>query len=498
MKPLLLFSDYSWQRSELQMPLRQILASDLELQVLVEAMGGDDTLVVEVCREVILDSLTEPEAIIYRQNVLCDCLENAALIRKIYRTISQALQDKDDHYYIIAHGQPNAILHSAMEIIQLFSKTLKEVRRLFNQGEKRFRSSALQRLTGVLQEELNEQFFHDLKLYCKELNFKDGVLFNCHLGPGNRGIDYTLCRHDHDWHSLTGRAFNHKMAGYSFQIGDNDESGARALSELKYRGLNSVADTMARTSEHIVRFLQRLRQEMAFYIGAVNLHDKLLVKGIKVSFPQPVTAELRRYNFVNLYDPVLTLTAEEKTVPNTLKADNIAQVIITGANQGGKSTFLRSIGLAQLMMQAGLFVPAETFTANICSQIFTHYCKEEDSRMNSGKLDEELQRMNEIVNAMSPHALLLLNESFAATNEREGSEIARQIMTAMRERSPKIFFVTHLYDFANHYYRCYYDNVLFLRAVREDDGNRTFKIIPGEPLQTSYGDDLYNRIFTTI
>ena len=472
-----------------------MLARDLELQVLVDAMAGDDAFVAAICREVMLDSLTDLEAISYRQNVMQDCLNHPALIREIYRTVSRALQDKDDHYYIIAHGQPHAILHSAMEIIQLFSKTLKEVRRLFNRSGNRFNSPALQRLAGVLQEELSEQFFHDLKLYFKELNFKDGVLFNCRLGPGNRGIDYTLCRHDHEWHTLAGRAFSHKMTGYSFQISDNDESGARALSELKYRGMNRVADMMARASEYIVRFMQTLRLELAFYIGALNLHDKLLSKGIIVSFPQPIDSEFRRHNFVNLYDPVLALTANSSTVANSLQAENIAQIVITGANQGGKSTFLRSIGLAQLMMQAGLFVAAEKFTANICSQIFTHYCKEEDSRMNSGKLDEELQRMNEIVNHMSRYALLLFNESFAATNEREGSEIARQIMTALRDRSPKIFFVTHLYDFADHYYHCRYDNVLFLRAVREDDGNRTFKIVPGAPLQTSYGDDLYNRIF---
>jgi Fibronectin type III-like domain/MutS domain V len=48
-------------------------------------------------------------------------------------------------------------------------------------------------------------------------------------------------------------------------------------------------------------------------------------------------------------------------------------VIITGANQGGKSTFLRSIGLAQVMMQSGMFVPAESFSSNVCEGLFTHY-----------------------------------------------------------------------------------------------------------------------------
>ena len=57
--------------------------------------------------------------------------------------------------------------------------------------------------------------------------------------------------------------------------------------------------------------------------------------------------------------------------------------------------------------------------------------------------------MNEIVDIVTPHALLLFNESFAATNEREGSEIARQIVSALLERPNKVVFVSHQYDFAH-------------------------------------------------
>ncbi|EGD50050.1 DNA mismatch repair protein MutS domain protein [Thermoanaerobacter ethanolicus JW 200] len=63
--------------------------------------------------------------------------------------------------------------------------------------------------------------------------------------------------------------------------------------------------------------------------------------------------------------------------------------------------------------------------------------------MKSGKLDEELSRMSDIVDNIKPNSMVLFNESFAATNEREGSEIARQIITALIEKRIKVFFVTH-------------------------------------------------------
>jgi hypothetical protein len=117
--------------------------------------------------------------------------------------------------------------------------------------------------------------------------------------------------------------------------------------------------------------------------------------------------------------------------------------------------------------------------------------------MQSGKFDEELARMNEIVEHITPNAMLFLNESFAATNEREGSEIARQIVSALLEKGIKIFYVTHLYGFARMFLHRAPRDVLFLRAERKPDGTRTFKISEGEPLQTSYGKDLYREIFDT-
>jgi len=90
---------------------------------------------------------------------------------------------------------------------------------------------------------------------------------------------------------------------------------------------------------------------------------------------------------------------------------------------------------------------------------------------------------------------VLFNESFAATNEREGSEIARQITTALIERGVKVFFVTHLYAFAHGFVSRANGNTAFLRADRKPGGQRTFRIVPGEPLKTSFGEDLYKEIF---
>jgi DNA mismatch repair ATPase MutS len=170
-------------------------------------------------------------------------------------------------------------------------------------------------------------------------------------------------------------------------------------------------------------------------------------------------------------------------------------IVITGANQGGKSTFLRAMGAAQVMMQAGLFVPASHFEADVAPAIFTHYKRQEDRTMKRGKFDEELSRLNDIVDGLTPAAILLLNESFSATNEIEGSQIAGQVIQALLEAGVRVWFVTHLYQFAHAAQQHYHDTALFLRAKRQDDGTRTFELHPGEPLATSFANDLYHQIF---
>jgi len=214
-----------------------------------------------------------------------------------------------------------------------------------------------------------------------------------------------------------------------------------------------------------------------------------------VCFPTLVAPDERRHSFAGLYDVCLALTMNRQVVGNAVMADKVDLVTITGANQGGKSTFLRSIGLAQLMMQCGMFVPADSFCANLCAGLFTHFKRKEDAAMKSGKLDEELSRMSVIVDRLTPNALVLFNESFAATNEREGSEIARQIVSALVERRVKVFFVTHLYALARGFYDTGRADTIFLVAERRADGERTFKMVEGEPTQTSYGKDLYHSVF---
>ncbi len=212
--------------------------------------------------------------------------------------------------------------------------------------------------------------------------------------------------------------------------------------------------------------------------------------------PEPRELGSQTLTATGLYDPCLGLRSPTPVQGNDLDADGRSLIIITGANQGGKSTFLRSVGLAHLMMAAGMPVAAESFTAATVAGVTTHYARAEDPTMTAGKFDEELSRMSRIAGRIGPHALLLCNESFATTNERQAAEIATDILRALDQVGITVVFVTHNYELAHRFEQEYGQTTLLLRAERDETGHRSFRLLQGSPQPTSHGRDLYWRTFT--
>ena len=350
----------------------------------------------------------------------------------------------------------------------------------------------------MLQRELDDAYFVTVRMHLKFMQFRKGMLISAQLGEGNKSTNYVLRKPSLLKGNWLTRLFEPAPPGYTYHVPDRDDAGARSLWELQDRCMNLVGNALAQSTDHVVSFFKLLRTELAFYIGCVNLHAKITEIGGTVCFPEPAAPTAHKHSADGLYDICLALKTGQAVVANDMNADNRDLLIITGANQGGKTTFLRSIGLAQLMMQCGMFVPATTFAASVYTRLFTHFKREEDVAMNSGKFDEELSRMSDIIEDIKPHSLLLFNKAFSATNEREGSEIARLIVSALIDRGMMVFFVTHQYEFAHDFETKNLPDVLFLRAERQSDGVRTFKIMEAPPLRTSYGEDLYKRIFADM
>ncbi len=495
MKALLLYRDRDLDMERELPPQAEDLVQDLGLSQILQAMSEGDELMRDVAQRALLFSLTDVDTIRYRQDILRDCIENSDDVRSLYQFTIETMEAAGQVYFGYFTRSPSSVLHSSVEVLRILVRRLRELRRTAEAKEAGFRSEGFLNLFSTLKTELSDDYFHELSEHLSQLSFRHGVLQSARLGRGNVGIDYILRRPNDDPRNWFQKIFAKGPPSSSFRIADRDEAGARALSELRDRGLNLVANAAAQSKDHILALFSNLKTELAFYVGCLNLRQSLDSLGLPTVIPDVFPPERRRHTFEGLFDPSLALTLKRSVVGNSLSGDGRILTVITGANQGGKSTFLRAVGTAQLLLQSGMFVPAVTFEASVCKGVFTHYRREEDTEMESGKFDEELRRMSSIVGEISSYSMVLFNESFAATNEREGSEVARQITTALVEKGVKVIFVTHMYEYARRLQERGDFHAMFLQPERKDDGTRTFRLLEGDPSPTSFGPDLYRRIF---
>lgn len=494
MKPLLMFKDRDFGLLTERSDQQQALVQDLELDTLFHVMADGDELVQAAAESALIGAPGNSlGTILHRQAVWADCRRNPGLIRELYGLANEVIRvDKQSYRRVFQWS--GAILSESAEVLQKFIRLLRKLRAITEESTDQFESEGFRGLFAMLQQELGETYLTEVTQQLTGLGSDKGILISAALGAGNRGSRYRLRKSSQNRENLVERLFGSHPPQYTFHLHPRDEGGARALAEIRDQGVNSAANALAQSADHILAFFSTLRLELAFYLGCLNLHQQLSAKDLPLCLPVPVENNVV-LSGRELYDASLALKQDQRPVTNQLDMDGKNLLVISGANQGGKSTFLRALGLAQLMMQAGMFVPAEAFRAELCPRLFTHYRREEDAGLQSGKLDEELSRMSAIVDQLVPGSLVLLSESFAATNDREGSEIAYQITSALLARHVRVVFVTHLYDFARRCYEELASSALFLQPERRANGERTFHLLPAEPSSTSYGADVYRQVF---
>ena len=492
MKPHLLYSDADLDLAG-DLPAHEAaLRQDLGLDLLCGAMAGSDHLVFEVSKRAILCGLASPEEVSYRQEVLADSIEHPTVVRDLYRIAGEAVEAERKVWGLYS-GSPQSVLSRAVGAAGVLSAYLRQLRNVADEHAPDFSSEGFSRLFKMIADELSDDYLRTVDTHLRRLRFDSGKLISARLGQGNTAVGFVLrSPKRRGWRERLGAL---RSSGFSFEVSSRDEGGCRVLEDIQARGINLVANALAQSAEHIRGFFGTLQAELAFYVGCLDLRERLEHLDMRTSLPEALPTATGALWAEGLYDVCLALRSGAALVGNDLHANDKSLIVLTGANQGGKSTFLRAIGLAQMMMQAGMFVPAASFRGSLCNGVFTHFKREEDATMRSGKLDEELGRMSTIADLLTPGSLLLCNESFSSTNEQEGSEIARGVLEAMVYAGIRVALVTHLFGLANGLYEENLPRRLFLRAERLADGTRTFRLLERAPLATSHGRDCYEEVF---
>jgi DNA mismatch repair protein MutS2 len=213
--------------------------------------------------------------------------------------------------------------------------------------------------------------------------------------------------------------------------------------ELVERWIDDVFDGVV----HLLPPLVELQYQMELYLGMLALRDRCAARGLAVCFPELTDGGGRRVR--GLFNPLL-LAAGITPVPCDLESDQHDTVtLVTGANSGGKTRLLQALGLAQVLAQGGLLVPAAEARLRPASGLFASLVGTGAPRaeVGEGRLGAELIRIRQMFETARPGALVLLDEFCSGTNPSEGEEIFFLVLSLLGELGTEAFISTHFLEF---------------------------------------------------
>jgi DNA mismatch repair protein MutS2 len=207
--------------------------------------------------------------------------------------------------------------------------------------------------------------------------------------------------------------------------------------EEEYRILADLSDKVREERQNLWTDFEILGELDLLYAMA-KLTSRL--KGVFPLLNQEGRIELKEAR-----NPLLLLQREDRVVPIHLRmGDGVRVLIVSGANAGGKTVALKTLGLLTLMIQSGLPIPvAEGSQVGIFQAIFAVIGDEQNIEENLSTFSSHLLRVNQILEKAGPHSLVLLDELGVGTHAQEGCALAMGFLDRFREKGASVVVTTH-------------------------------------------------------
>ena len=229
----------------------------------------------------------------------------------------------------------------------------------------------------------------------------------------------------------------------------------------------------------------RLLPELRFVRDMRAFDAALARRGIETC--RPAVAKERMIKADAVYDAALTLKDGE-IVPNDALFDGKEHMFfLTGANGGGKTTYLRAVGISLVLFLAGCRVPCRSAEIYPFTAIYTHFPFDERFAA-EGRLADETRRIDEILESADEDSVVLLNETFSGTDEQKSERMVAEAARELNSRGCFGVWVTHIHAFG--------DTILPALSVevdREDSNRRTYKVVRKTALGGSYARDILRK-----
>ncbi len=394
---------------------------------------------------------------VYRQEGVRELVEKPAMAKEledvvdtyahlICKVLNRSAQMQTRAYAYAGRRQGLKLLNRHnLEILQTYCKMVHDLEATVADAESR----PMQRLQQYVKDVKDSDFFKDIHPVFDVAYFKNYRL-SVDVSVGRDGVFAGAIYRDSELPSkIPGFRFIKNSAGMAWAF-------VKMLSLPTTYAMDATNSVVQGNLNELLK-LGEIVGALEFYTGSAGFHRRMTEIDMPVTFPEITPIEERSTHFEQARNPLLLYQqgADQRNVKrvisNPVESSPEQNVfVITGRNNGGKTCYVKTAAILQLMGQSGMPITVEgEASLSPVDGIYTHFVTADDLMAGEGRLLNELRRVRQIIGNATPFSYVILDEPCGGTSPHEGSEQSLVILDALHRVGSTVYFTTHLHQIAD-------------------------------------------------
>lgn len=258
------------------------------------------------------------------------------------------------------------------------------------------------------------------------------------------------------------------------------------VATLHRETFNDLDAYFQKTKDFVDGRIEDFDREVQFYLAYLEFIGSLKDKGLAFCYPG-VSETSKEVSSIDGFDLALAnklLPEDTPVVCNDFYMKGNERVfVVSGPNQGGKTTFARTFGQLHYLASLGCPVPGKEARLFLCDNIFTHFEKEEEAEDLKSKLEADLIRIHSLLSEATPRSIVIANEILTSTTPTDAVFLGKKVLESLSRLDLLCVWVTFIEELATYNEK----TVSMISMVTpEDPAIRTFKILRAPPPGLSY------------